>query len=213
MYSTPTSKSSRVPLGRRSTRSARVSTKRRNQEGGNSAASRIKRSTEQGPARKWIQVMRPPAPHIKFLISKWVPELELTETERKEHEEKLRRKVEQQREKLQEEGVVAQRKEFESEKYSIPMHVDSAQSKDGDSELAAISSDEPQNTRQDVPEAASAPSFVAKMQEKSEPTKEELLLKGVKEMKGGSFPEEESAPAIKKARIESSTEAQGDNNT
>jgi hypothetical protein len=43
---------------------------------------RIRASTESGPVRKWVKVIRPPAPHIKFGVEKWVPTSDLTDEER-----------------------------------------------------------------------------------------------------------------------------------
>jgi hypothetical protein len=39
-----------------------------------------------GPPRKWVEVMRPPAPHIQFRIATWVPWDDLTDVEREEYE-------------------------------------------------------------------------------------------------------------------------------
>ena len=70
----------------RSTRSARGSTKSRRAGSRGGFADRIRRAAESGPTRKWVKVMRPPAPTIRFLVSKWVPFNDLTEEERLEYD-------------------------------------------------------------------------------------------------------------------------------
>lgn len=43
---------------------------------------RIRAAQEKGPVRKWYKVYRPPAPHIRFFVEKWVLETDLTDVER-----------------------------------------------------------------------------------------------------------------------------------
>ena len=90
----------------RSTRAARgVSKTRRGRNDGNSSADRLRRSAESGPVQKWVKVMRSPAPHISFVVPKWVPVIELTDEERrdydKEMEEKMKRQLQQQQQQQQ----------------------------------------------------------------------------------------------------------------
>lgn len=92
---TPTSTPTSRGANRRSTRTARGSAKRPRRNFGkkdaeaSSAIKRIKQAAQQGPAKKWVQVMRPPATGIRFLVSKWMPYSELTEAERGEYEQRL----------------------------------------------------------------------------------------------------------------------------
>jgi hypothetical protein len=88
MYATtPAHRAATTPSSRRSTRAARVSSKRRSRGSHKAAASSstAKKQQRGGPAQKWVQVMRPPAPHITFEIATWVPLTDLTEDERDEH--------------------------------------------------------------------------------------------------------------------------------
>jgi hypothetical protein len=88
MYRSRTPTSSRARSAR-STRSARGSTKRRRGAGkGGGVADQIRRAAESGPTRKWVKVMRAPAPRIGFMVAKWIPLKELTEKERQEYERK-----------------------------------------------------------------------------------------------------------------------------
>ena len=75
--STATTPSSRRE---RTTRGA----KNRSRRGADPHVERIRASTESGPVRKWVKVMRPPAPHIRFRVEKWVLVTDLTEEERKQ---------------------------------------------------------------------------------------------------------------------------------
>jgi hypothetical protein len=88
---------------RRSTRSARGSAKRRGRQGRQDEGgpkSRLQKSAERGPARKWVQVMRPPASHIKFVVSTWVALADLTEAERQDYYEQERQQQQQREEAL-----------------------------------------------------------------------------------------------------------------
>lgn len=71
----------------RSTRSARGSTKRRRGAGkAGGFADQLRRAAESGPTRKWVKVLRAPAPHIRFVVEKWIPLNDLTEEEREDYE-------------------------------------------------------------------------------------------------------------------------------
>ena len=65
----------------RSTRAARPSTGWARGRG-SGGAGRIRANINQAPTRKWAEVLRPPAPGVKFLIPTWVPIEQLTEEER-----------------------------------------------------------------------------------------------------------------------------------
>ena len=82
--------------GRRSTRSARGSAKRRRTDG--SSRKRKFEEVAQTRAKKWVQIFSPPAPGITFKIRKWVPYAELSEKERVEYDamEAKKRQVESQ---------------------------------------------------------------------------------------------------------------------
>ncbi len=72
---------------------------------------RIRAAQERGPVRKWFKVQRPPAPHIRFGVEKWVLETDLTDAERQammasrtdraEEEQSIVEKAEQQQRGLQ----------------------------------------------------------------------------------------------------------------
>ena len=95
----------RSATGRRSTRSARGSTKRRRGDDDGRRLSRLQKNS--GPARKWVQVMRPPAPHIKFLVEKWVPMESLTESERQEYEQKIQLEEQKRQEQMAADAAAA----------------------------------------------------------------------------------------------------------
>lgn len=82
--------------GRRSTRSARGSAKRRRTDG--SSRKRKFEEVAQTRAKKWVEIFSPPAPGITFKIKKWVPYTELSEQERVEYDaaEAKKRRMEQQ---------------------------------------------------------------------------------------------------------------------
>lgn len=86
MYRSRTPPPSSRSRSARSTRSARGSTKSRRAGSRGGFADRIRRAAESGPTRKWVKVMRPPAPKIRFLVTKWVPMNELTEPERLQYD-------------------------------------------------------------------------------------------------------------------------------
>lgn len=80
---------------RRSTRATRpatsVVTKSGRRAGGSSGGrghgnkrnqDRIRAAQEKGPVRRWVKVQRPPAPHIRFRVERWVLETDLTDNER-----------------------------------------------------------------------------------------------------------------------------------
>ena len=123
MYSSTTSRGrtsvSPVPAGggRRSTRVARGTKSSRRARSVNSSSpysssqssgqprdelfhGQLKRRSE--PARRWVEVMRPPAPHIKFKVAMWVPLKDLTDSEREEYE---KRKQQDQEEKAMHDTV------------------------------------------------------------------------------------------------------------
>ena len=140
MYSTTTSRGrtsvSPTPSGggRRSTRAARGSTSSRRarnaaSKSGYNASSpygsslsseqhrdglyhgQLNRRSE--PARRWVKVMRPPAPHIKFQVAKWVPLKDLTEEEREDYQ---KHKLQQQEEKQRQDAVDADGSSSQQEK-------------------------------------------------------------------------------------------------
>ncbi|KAL3944199.1 MAG: hypothetical protein SGBAC_001756, partial [Bacillariaceae sp.] len=86
MYRSRTPPPSSRSRSARSTRSARGTTKSRRAGSRGGFADRIRRAAESGPTRKWVRVMRPPAPKIRFLVTKWVPMNELTEPERLQYD-------------------------------------------------------------------------------------------------------------------------------
>jgi hypothetical protein len=88
MYRSRTPPTSSRARSARSTRSARGSTKKRRGAGKGGVADQIRRAAESGPTRKWVKVMRAPAPRIRFMVAKWIPLKDLTETERQEYERK-----------------------------------------------------------------------------------------------------------------------------
>ncbi|CAJ1919798.1 unnamed protein product [Cylindrotheca closterium] len=86
MFRSRTPPSSSRSRSSRSTRSARGSTKSRRAGSRGGFADRIRRAAESGPTRKWVKVMRSPAPRIRFQVTKWIPINELTEEERIEYD-------------------------------------------------------------------------------------------------------------------------------
>lgn len=77
---------------RRSTRAARPSSSGR--RGGRSNRSAIREQVERDPARKWVQVDRPPAPGVGFLIPVWIPVDNMTPEERDVYDKTLKKTVE-----------------------------------------------------------------------------------------------------------------------
>lgn len=125
--STPTA------AGRRSTRSARGSAKRRRNEG----SSRKQRLEEvaQRPAKKWVEVLRAPAPGISFRVKTWVPYSELTHLERSEYEEKLEMEREERLKEAAKEQALAPDTTEEAS--------DTAEKNDMEPQGAAVNSEEP----------------------------------------------------------------------
>ena len=99
-YNTSVATTPTGAAGRRSTRSARGSAKRRRGEGSGSrggAGGGLKHKFERAaerPARKWVKVLRPPAANIRFKVVKWIPYEEMTEEERVDYESKQEKEME-----------------------------------------------------------------------------------------------------------------------
>jgi hypothetical protein len=107
MYRTSTTPSNAA--GRRSTRSARGSAKRRRSDGSGrgGAGGGLKQKFEQAAqrsAKKWVKIWRPPASTISFKVQSWVPFSTLTEEERLDYEAKKEKEAQLERLKQSEEG-------------------------------------------------------------------------------------------------------------
>lgn len=115
----------------RTTRSARGSTKSRRAGSRGGFADRIRRAAESGPTRKWVKVMRPPAPKIRFLVSKWVAFNELTDEERLEYG-KQQAAIQEEKQKqemlLQQQAQQDDQKDHEAKIESIPSDSKSTES-------------------------------------------------------------------------------------
>lgn len=85
--------------GRRTTRGVRSNSKRRRSDGrgsGGGLKAQFAQAAER-PAKKWVEVLRRPAPKVSFLVKTWVPYSKLTENEIKEYEEKIAREAQRKR--------------------------------------------------------------------------------------------------------------------
>jgi hypothetical protein len=106
--------------GRRSTRSARGSAKRRRSDGSSKGGGDggLKRKFEvaaQRSAKKWVKIWRPPASNISFKVATWVPFSTLTEEERLDYEAK-REEEEAQLKRQQQSGEEKEAKSQENSK-------------------------------------------------------------------------------------------------
>lgn len=104
--------------GRRSTRSARGSAKRRRNEGPRGGGGGLKRRFERAaerPAKKWVRVFRTPAPRIQLKVATWVPYSDLTEQERLDYDAKLQEELERRKQQQREDERQQQQQQLGEE--------------------------------------------------------------------------------------------------